>query len=62
VVYLIEDAFASLDNRDHGRAGQLTSDLIAQAARLGLVMPIPERNRINTLLFSSASGAHSSSK
>jgi predicted ATPase/DNA-binding SARP family transcriptional activator len=62
VVYLIEDALASLGNRDHARAGHLASDLIAQAARLGLVMPLPERNRINTLLFNSASGAHSSSK
>jgi tetratricopeptide (TPR) repeat protein len=62
VVYLIEDAFASLGDRDHVRAGHLTSDLIAQAARLGLVMPLSERNRINTLLFSSASGAHSPSK
>ena len=62
VVYLIEDALASLGNRDHARAGHLASNLIAQAARLGLIMPLPERNRINTLLFSSASGAHSSSK
>ena len=60
VVYLIEDALASLGNRDHVRAGHLTGDLIAQAARLGLVMPLPERNRINTLLFNSAGGTHSS--
>jgi predicted ATPase len=57
VVYLIEDAFASLGNHDHAPAGHLTSALIAQAARLGLVMPLPERNRINTLLLSSASSA-----
>ena len=59
VVYLIEDALASLGNREHARAGHVASDLIAQAARLGLVMPLPERDRINTLLFNSASGAHS---
>ena len=62
VVYLVEDALASLGNRDHVRAGHLISDLIAQAARLGLVIPLPERNRINALLLSSASGAHGSSK
>jgi hypothetical protein len=57
MVYLIEDAFASLGNHDHVRAGHLTRDLTAQATRLGFVMPLPERNRIDTLLFSSASGA-----
>ena len=62
VVYLIEDALASLGNRDHVRAGHLTRDLIAQATRLGLVMPLPERNRINTLLLSPANSAHSPCK
>ena len=61
VVYLIEDALATLGDRDDVRAGHLIRDLIAQAARLGLVMPLPERNRINTFLLSSAS-AHSSPK
>jgi hypothetical protein len=57
VVCLIEDAFASLSDHDRFRAGHLTSDLIVQAARLGLVMPLPERNRIDALLFGSANGA-----
>ncbi len=53
VVYLIEDALAALGHRDHVRAGHLVTDLIAQAARLGLVLPLPERNRIDTLMLSS---------
>ena len=62
VTYLIEEAFAALGDRDDVRAGCLTRDLMAQAARLGLVMPLPERNRINTLLLGSASSVHGPSK
>jgi hypothetical protein len=55
VVCLIEDAFAALGDRHDARAGHLITDLIAQATRLGLVLPLPERNRINMLMAGSAS-------
>jgi predicted ATPase/DNA-binding SARP family transcriptional activator len=53
VVYLIEDALAALGDGHDARAGHLITGLVAQAAQLGLVIPLPERSRINTFMLSS---------